>query len=452
VTLIDQRILIDAPPQVIWEFLSDPAKLPHWHAGYASVSVLTTQQTGAGTRRRCTPAGGGKDFIEEITAWIDGLGYEYTLIEGGPYRSLRGRIRLQPGPDGTSVQWTIDYQPKGLAGFIRNIAGGHKQLARMMATSLRELRQQVNALGLRLDDASRARVGIQERLNAAERQQYQRRYAPPVGTDPRLPASPPADPDSSKPATPAMASAAPQPAQHVPAPRASAPAGEQPVPANDQPSSRQRVAFAPPATTQPEHDIPLPPPPENITPPEPMRPVPPRQADDGPARAASDEPDYRRPTPPRGIPSVRPAATPASPPAPALAGGAEPSPQAMPARLSRQTPPHGIASASQRSVPDHERAGLPPPTPQTDTGELSIWDVFGLSRPSEEDEDALKGLIQSVEDRKSHEQLQLVARQNMKFAARVRRLQIAAGLRLQLALKRAGVRLPVPLAGHHESK
>ena len=53
VTLIDQRILIDAPPQIIWEFISDPYKLADWHAGYTSVSVLTTQQTGLGTRRRC---------------------------------------------------------------------------------------------------------------------------------------------------------------------------------------------------------------------------------------------------------------------------------------------------------------------------------------------------------------------------------------------------------------
>jgi len=80
------------------------------------------QQTGQGTRRRCTPATGGKDFIEEITAWVDGLGYEYRVVEGGPYRSFQGRFRLQPGPDGTSVQWTVWYRPKGILGAIRKPA------------------------------------------------------------------------------------------------------------------------------------------------------------------------------------------------------------------------------------------------------------------------------------------------------------------------------------------
>jgi uncharacterized protein YndB with AHSA1/START domain len=183
VALIDQRILIDAPPQTIWEFISDPDKLTRWHTGYGGVSVLTTQRAGAGTRRRCTPAGGGKDVIEEITTWVEGLGYEYRLADGGPYRTFQGRLRLQVVPDGTSVQWTISYHPKGLFGLLRDQLKGRRQLAQMMADSLRQLRRQVDLLGVRMDAEQRAKAGIQGRLDANARAQYQRRYAPPPGLE-----------------------------------------------------------------------------------------------------------------------------------------------------------------------------------------------------------------------------------------------------------------------------
>jgi len=45
--LIDQRILIDAPPDAVWQVISDQSQLVRWHAGYTSVSVLTTQQRAA---------------------------------------------------------------------------------------------------------------------------------------------------------------------------------------------------------------------------------------------------------------------------------------------------------------------------------------------------------------------------------------------------------------------
>ncbi|MCD4685134.1 MAG: SRPBCC family protein, partial [Anaerolineae bacterium] len=42
-TLIDQRVVIDAPPHIVWDFISDPAQIKRWHTGYRNISVLTTQ-------------------------------------------------------------------------------------------------------------------------------------------------------------------------------------------------------------------------------------------------------------------------------------------------------------------------------------------------------------------------------------------------------------------------
>ncbi|MCD4685530.1 MAG: SRPBCC family protein, partial [Anaerolineae bacterium] len=149
-----------------------------WHTGYRNISVLTTQQMGLGTRRRCALATGGKDVIEEITAWAEGFGYEYTLIEGGPYRTLKGRLRLTAGPNGTTVQWTVTYTRKGIIGKLRNTLSGKRQMHTMMGVSLRHLRHQIDELGLRMDADYRARVSMRDRLDHDARLQYQqRRYA-----------------------------------------------------------------------------------------------------------------------------------------------------------------------------------------------------------------------------------------------------------------------------------
>ena len=233
-TLIDQRILIDAPAPVVWEFLSDPERQAAWHVGYSGISILTTQRTGQGVRRRCTLAGQGKDVIEEITAWVDGLGYEYRLIEGGPYRAFQGRFRLQPVPDGTTVQWTVSYKTKGIAGWLKNRISGRREIMAVMADSLRRLRRQIDELGVRADQDYRARVGIRARLNADERAQYQRRHAPPPGLNLYGPAEPPDAPAAPMPLNKETLPAAETP---VAAPPASPPA---PTP------SRPTPTFSPP--------------------------------------------------------------------------------------------------------------------------------------------------------------------------------------------------------------
>lgn len=405
-TLIDQRILINAPPQLIWEYLADPEKLVEWHAGYTSMSVLTTQQTGVGVRRRCAVTGGGKDVIEQITAWVNGLGYEYRLVDGGPYRSFRGRFRLQPGPDGTSVQWTVEYTPRGLLGKLRDLLSGRKELTAMMAASLRELRQQITALGLRMDDAYRARLGIQGRLNAAERAQYQRRHPTPETAGIIQP---------------------PAPAETTPAPP------DQPLPAHQEADTEPK----PPAglrealTAQQPEPLPPPPPPAQIAPPEPLRSV----VSDLPKTAplSSPAPDHQRPTPPRGIPAVRPPTA------------AEERPSFAPPRTAetltdRPTPPRGVTAAPSHDTAADERPTLPPSLPRRDTSDLSIWEVFGIPRPSEQDEAALRGLIESVERRQANEQRRQWLRRGFRRAPRVRVDVLRGGLRARLAWAQANVR------------
>jgi uncharacterized protein YndB with AHSA1/START domain len=404
VSLIDQRIVIDAPPQIIWDYLADPGKVPQWHAGYRIVSVLTTRQTGAGTRRRCALTSGGKDVIEEITAWVDGVGYEYCVTEGGPYRNLQGRFRLQPSPEGTSVQWTVFYKPRGLFGLLQNQLRGKRQLSDQMASSLRQLKRRVDELGQRLEIGERQKVAIRGRLNAEERAQYQRRHAP-AAADEAAPVPPPPPPDTLVPPAPPVVEAAPavpafvadltaEPPEglHTADTQPKAPPGLREAIKAQQEMQAVEIPADEPASVPPPAPPPVPPPAALVPPP----PV--------PLAAVEPAPEYRRPTPPRGIPSVQPA------------------------------PPESPAPAA-------ELPSVPPPTPLHDTGEISIWEVFGLRRPSEQAQEVLDDLMRTVRTKQTAEMQRVIVDRRYQRPSRVRKLRTVMGLRLKQAIKRAHVRL-----------
>lgn len=168
-TLIDRRILITAPPQVVWEVLEDHQSLAKWRNDCQSVSLLTTKGNAVGARRRVRPRLG-KDFIEEITVWYDGLGYEYTIVEGSPYKTYTARIRLQATPDGTIVQWTILFQTKSLLGRLLGNRRHRGRLSRLCEDSLRRLRRHVEGLGIGIDDKYRSKVGVRPGPSIDERQ------------------------------------------------------------------------------------------------------------------------------------------------------------------------------------------------------------------------------------------------------------------------------------------
>jgi uncharacterized protein YndB with AHSA1/START domain len=452
VPLIDQRILIDAPPQMIWDFVSDPDKLTRWHTGYSGISVLTTQRTGAGTRRRCTPAGGGKDVIEEITAWVVGLGYEYRLVDGGPYRTLQGRLRLQPGPDGTTVQWTITYRPRGLFGLLRDQLSGRRQLAQMMADSLRQLRRQVDTLGVRMDEAQRAKMSIQGRLDANARAQYRRRYAPPPGLETAAPdeavpeaalptgdqpAAPPAEPDVPAAAVPSFVTdltddiVEPE-IDHVADTQPRPPEGLREAIVAQQAAQQREESYAaePDITAADTHPTPL----ERFERPSAALPVQPPVLPSAAPPPITPEPavqpeelEHARITPPHGIPVVRP-----------TLAGEEPSDE-VPTRPRPLRDTDAPGPPGEIAPPQHP-VTLPPQTPIHDTGEISIWEVFGVKRPSEQDTETLEDLIRSVRRKKS-EMKRRVERRHSRRVWRARRVETVVGLRVWLALRAAHIRL-----------
>ena len=145
-TIIDQRILIPAAPEIVWACVSDIDNNVKWQVGCQSISHLSSRRSGPGVRWRSTGPDR-REQVMEITAWYDGLGYEYTVVDGLPFASAKGRLRLQEIPEGTIVQWTFTFEPKGIAGGLRSGLGARRRIENAMIESLRNLWRYVNQSG-----------------------------------------------------------------------------------------------------------------------------------------------------------------------------------------------------------------------------------------------------------------------------------------------------------------
>ncbi|NWF68595.1 MAG: SRPBCC family protein [Chloroflexi bacterium] len=344
-TTLDERILIPAPQTAVWAYLSDLAKNPSWQADCVSVSFLTTSQSGPGVRWRSS----GKrrrDYVLQITAWYDGLGYEYTYVDGASFSQSKGRIRLQEIPEGTIVQWSFTYELGGLLGAMRDSLGIRRAYNTMMIDSLKKLwlvMKHVNSGSVARETKSLMR----DAPDVEARAQYKPRHPSAVeGGAPssvRLIAEPPLSDEDTRPRPAVKAADLPPAASVAPA----APPGD---------------PFARPAS-------PVEMPPVSVPPPVmPIAPAPPASS------AASAEPDFLaqvRAT--KDLPAVPPSES--TPDTPAATQSAMPMPALTekPAESLKVEPP--AAAAAQTS----DAVGV-------DTSKMSVFELFGLPKPSETQE------------------------------------------------------------------
>ena len=136
--VIDLQILIPASPEFIWRFLGDLSAIPSWQDDVASVSFLSTQRDGQGTRWRNSPEKG-NDVVVEISAWYDTLGYEYRIVDGAKFGENQGRIRLQEVAEGTLVRWIFQYELNGVFGGLRNAMRLKRNTSNRIQAYLRNL-------------------------------------------------------------------------------------------------------------------------------------------------------------------------------------------------------------------------------------------------------------------------------------------------------------------------
>lgn len=173
-TIIDQRILIPAAPETVWACVSDIDSNTKWQTECTAVSHLSSRRSGPGVRWRSTSPDR-REQVLEITTWYDGLGYEYTVVDGLPFASAKGRIRLQEIPEGTIVQWTFTYEPKGVAGSLRSGLGARRRIETAMVESLKNLWRYINQSG-GTQRSHEAKSLIREALDYEARANYKPRH------------------------------------------------------------------------------------------------------------------------------------------------------------------------------------------------------------------------------------------------------------------------------------
>jgi hypothetical protein len=142
-SILEHSILIPTAVENVWQFVSNIENNALWLADCRSIAFLTSYKQGRGARWRHTNEGG-RDYVIEITNWYERVGYRYTIVNGAPYATNAGIIRLQETPEGTIVQWTFEYTLTGFLSGMRNAVRVKRGIEGNIIDSLQMLYKQVN--------------------------------------------------------------------------------------------------------------------------------------------------------------------------------------------------------------------------------------------------------------------------------------------------------------------
>ncbi len=380
--LIDHRILIPASPEHVWRFVGDLRRNLEWHVNAKNLSMLTsTPKPATGTRFRLTQQRG-RDQVWEVTAWYDRFGYEYRVVEGSPFRQNKGLFRLQETPEGTVVQWTLSYTGGGLFG------GGGKTQEQIIIDSLQKLYKLITRS--KEVDTFQAKSLMRDDPGVEARANYRPRHATSVPTESgegvRVPKSPYAPPTPGKP-IPAVPTDNPfaAPAAFTPPPAPQKLEDTRPHPIVVEPINSA-------SSLEPDFLIDEPNTPFTEIPSEPLRvpSVKPIEPVIAPPPALNEPQSIHDDVPVFAPPVFRPPTIEVAPP---------PTPAPTPPMATPVVPPDFVVDAPTPVQPVSEPPAPVQPAPSiaeaaatpiapkrdklSDTSKLSVFEIFGLPKPSE---------------------------------------------------------------------
>lgn len=144
--LVEQTFSVNRPPEIVFDYLTNPCNLADWQTSKTSVEQLTDGPPRLGTRvRERTKAPGGKEFeqVVEFTEFDRPVRVHAHIAEG-PY-PIDGTWSFQPDGDGTLVHFVAEGELHGLMRMLQPLA--KRLIARQMAGYHRNLRDNVEARG-----------------------------------------------------------------------------------------------------------------------------------------------------------------------------------------------------------------------------------------------------------------------------------------------------------------
>lgn len=111
-TVLENSILINAPPEKVWSVLAKLDALVQYDPGVKTVELISASHQGPGAARKCDLVPGGW-FKEKVVDWTPHEALSFELFECTlPVRSLKHSYTLTPEGGGTLVRQRMEYELK----------------------------------------------------------------------------------------------------------------------------------------------------------------------------------------------------------------------------------------------------------------------------------------------------------------------------------------------------
>jgi uncharacterized membrane protein len=159
---VGATIEIAAPPEAVWDFVSDPSRALHYMAGITRWEVVSDEPRGLGARYRTLLRVGAAEVggLVEVVEYSEPRDIAWTSVTG---IDQRGRWRLRERPGGrTKVELRLSYGVAG-SGIFGAVAErvAAPTARRHLERTVRQLKRQVEheQQRRRAAERRRARVG-----------------------------------------------------------------------------------------------------------------------------------------------------------------------------------------------------------------------------------------------------------------------------------------------------
>jgi uncharacterized membrane protein len=156
---VKESILVSAPREVVWEYITEPANYLHFMSGVTRWEVESEERSGLGARYRMLMRVGSAEVggLVEVVEFSECRDMAWSSITG---IDQRGRWRLREAGDGlTRVEFRFAYgvAGAGLAGYVSERLA-KPTISRHIRRSLTQLKREIEHERLRADAASRRRT------------------------------------------------------------------------------------------------------------------------------------------------------------------------------------------------------------------------------------------------------------------------------------------------------
>jgi uncharacterized protein YndB with AHSA1/START domain len=116
---IQKTIEINAPPEVIWPYFTEPEKVLRWYSTFMKFEYITDQRSGVGTAYYIEEKAAGPlmKMNFKATEWDEGRKIAFQMTTGSGVRSYKQAWRLDPTPSGTRFTFDEEIElPFGIIG------------------------------------------------------------------------------------------------------------------------------------------------------------------------------------------------------------------------------------------------------------------------------------------------------------------------------------------------